>query len=87
MKDLCPTLRDAQPAHVKFDPTNSMHLEAFNSLCLGTFDGCTHSIKQHPTLRFQLQEHFVDVRSMMFHTVGRYHLLGHQPVVEADIPF
>ena len=85
MIDFCPTLRNAQRAHVKFDPMNDEHLEAFDSLCLGTFNGCTHSIKQHPTLRFELEDHFVDVRTMMFHAVGRHHMAREN--FPEDIPF
>lgn len=71
---LCPSLRPVQKNHVSFDPTNSEHLKAFEMLCLGE----RGVIKQHPVLRFDLEDNFPDVRSLMFHKVGRHYLNSHQ---------
>lgn len=71
---MCRTLHQAERAFVDFDPTNTEHIEAFHALCLGQRSDAGHiHIKQHPTLRFYLEENFPDVRSMMFHKVGEYH--------------
>lgn len=67
---LCPSLRHVESNPVVFDPTNPEHLKAFEMLCLGE----AGNIRQHPTLRFDLEENFPDVRSLMFHKVGRYHV-------------
>ena len=68
---LCRVLQQAQRPHVSFDPYNEQHLEAFQMLCLGERNDAGHiHIRQHPTLRFVLEENFPDVRSMMFHKVG-----------------
>lgn len=64
---ICPTLRKVQRAYVRFDPLNVEHLNAFKSLCL------SKTAKQHETLRFELEDNFTDVRTMMFHKVGEYH--------------
>ena len=71
---LCPTLRKVQLAYVSFDPTNTQHMEAFKLLCLGEKRPNGNLIRQHETLRFDLEDGFTDVRSMMFHKVGEHHL-------------
>jgi hypothetical protein len=48
-------LKQAKPL-VKFDPKNKEHIEAFRSVY---FNG-----KQHPTLRFELEEGYASVVSM-----------------------
>lgn len=72
---LCSTLRKVQLSYVKFDVLDPEHLKAFEMLCLGepTPVGGIR-IKQHPTLRFELEDNFPDVRTMMFHKVGTYHV-------------
>ena len=72
--ELCPSLRPIQKNFVTFDPTNREHLKAFEMLCLGEHRDSTVPVKQHPTLRFELEDNFLDVRSMMFHKVGRQHI-------------
>lgn len=74
---LCTTLRSVQLAYVKFDPTNAAHLEAFQTLCLGQRTPTGFHIKQHPVLRFELEDGFPDIRSMMFHKVGQHHMSHH----------
>lgn len=75
---ICRTLHQQQLPYVTFDPTNKEHLDAFRSLCLGEKTPVGYlQIKQHPTLRFLLEENFPDVRSMMFHRVGEYHHKQH----------
>lgn len=60
---------------VTFDPTNEEHLEAFNMLVLGNAESVSQSIvKQHPKLRFVIEDGFADVRSMMLHKVGRQYM-------------
>lgn len=68
---MCPTLSKVQRQHVEFNPTNPEHIKAFASLCLGDRLG---NIKQHPELRFALEVQYPDVRTMMFHKVGQFHL-------------
>jgi hypothetical protein len=70
---ICNTLSKAQRTTVQFDPNNVEHMEAFRLLCLGEPSHQGVHIKQHPTLRFALENSFPDVRSMMFHKVGEYH--------------
>lgn len=68
-------LRSIEQKRVTFDPTNEEHLEAFNMLVLGTSEAPSSSVvKQHPKLRFVLEDGFVDVRSMMLHKVGRQYV-------------
>lgn len=70
---LCSSLRKVQSTYVKFDPLDPEHLEAFRMLCLGEKAPQGVHIKQHPVLRFELDEGFMDVRTMMFHVIGEYH--------------
>ena len=68
-------LRNVERNRVEFDPTNFDHLDAFQLLCIG--DGEPRDkfvVRQHPNLRFVLEEGFEDVRTMMLHKVGKYHL-------------
>ncbi len=65
---LCPSLAKIQRNQVDFDPRNSEHLKAFEMLCVGDEDG---TIRQHPTLRFNVHEGYHDVRSMMLDIVAR----------------
>lgn len=64
---LCPTLRKIEKNFVHFDPYNEEHMEAFEYMCLGK----NGTFRQHPTLRFHLEDGFVDIRSMMLYKVGR----------------
>lgn len=59
---MCPTLQAVQRKYVKFDPSNPEHLKAFHNLCF--------EHRQHPTLRFELEESYESVPSMMLHQVG-----------------
>ncbi|TFH08556.1 MAG: hypothetical protein E4H14_06175 [Candidatus Thorarchaeota archaeon] len=70
---MCSSLRKVQANYVKFNPLNPEHLEAFQMLCLGVKAPQGVHIRQHPTLRFDLDEGFMDVRKMMFHVIGEYH--------------
>lgn len=68
-------LRTVAKNRVEFDPTNDEHLEAFKLLCIG--DGEPREkfvVRQHPNLRFVLEEGFEDVRTMMLHKVGKQYL-------------
>lgn len=65
---ICASLRPLQQQPVKFDPTNVEHLEAVRMLCTAP------TLRQHPTLRFELEQPFTDVRSMLFHKVIEKHL-------------
>jgi hypothetical protein len=62
-------LAAVQKTQVPFDVNNPEHLRAFHMLCIGD-----DPIKQHPTLRFQLDQPFLDVPSMMKHRVGQAYL-------------
>jgi len=64
---LCPILRKIKKQLVQFDPENREHIKAFEYMCLGE----NGVFRQHPVLRFELEEGFVDVRSMMLYKVGR----------------
>ena len=63
---LCKTLASTQHKYVKFDVNDPEHIKAFQMVCIGE----NGVIRQHPELRFILEEDFSDVRSMMFHRVG-----------------
>lgn len=73
---MCNTLGKVHRRHVDFDPTNADHLKAFKMLVLGE-DGPTSTIKQHPTLRFNLDNPFDNVRTMMTHKVAEAYLTEH----------
>lgn len=77
--ELCPSLRPIQKSLVVFDPTNKEHLKAFEMLCLGESRNADSTVKQHPTLRFELEDKFLDVRSMMYNKVGQYYLENYLP--------
>ena len=66
---MCNTLSKVLRQHVDFDPTNPEHLKAFKMLVLGE-DGPTSNIRQHPTLRFNIDNPFDNVRTMMTHKVA-----------------
>jgi len=70
---MCNTLSKVLRQHVDFDPQNPDHLKAFKMLCLGEA-GPTSNIKQHPTLRFNLDNPFDNVRTMMTHKVAEAYL-------------
>ena len=72
---LCSTLRQVQRQYVEFDVNNAEHLKAFRMLCLGDDRPTGPHLRQHPTLRFELDDGFLDVRSMMFHKIGSAWLL------------
>lgn len=72
MSRICPTLAVMERSYVDFDPMNPEHLKAFKMLCIG--ETPTTPIKQHATLRFNIEHPFTDVRTMMFHRVGEAHV-------------
>lgn len=61
---LCPTLSKVQRDTVDFDPTNKEHLRAYKMLVLGE-NGPDSPLCQHPTLRFNVERPFNNVRDMM----------------------
>lgn len=66
MQEICKSLSPIQRKRVKFNVNDPEHIKAFQMLCLGE----NNTIRQHPELRFILEENFTDVRSMLFHHVG-----------------
>lgn len=69
------TLRSVERNRVEFDPTNTEHLEAFKLLCIGNGEPREKFVvRQHPNLRFVLEEGYEDVRTMMLHKVGKQYL-------------
>lgn len=60
---------------VQFDANDKEHLEAFRMMAMGveTPGGGTRC-QMHPTLRFELEYPFVDLRAMMMHKVAIQHL-------------
>lgn len=69
------TLRSVERNRVEFDPTDSEHLEAFKLLCIGNGEPREKFVvRQHPNLRFVLEEGYEDVRTMMLHKVGKHYL-------------
>lgn len=73
---MCNTLSKVMRTHVDFDPKDAEHLKAFKMLVLGE-DGPTSCIRQHPTLRFNLDNPFDNVRTMMTHKVAESYLNEH----------
>lgn len=68
-------LRSVEQNRVEFDPTNKEHLEAFKQLCIGDNEPHEQPVfRQHPNLRFLIEDGFVDVRTMMLHKVGKQYL-------------
>lgn len=68
-------LRGVNRTRVEFDPTDNEHLEAFKLLCIGNGESrAQFVIRQHPNLRFVLEEGFENVRTMMLHKVGKHYL-------------
>lgn len=68
-------LRSVERNRVEFDPTNFDHLDAFQLLCIGNGEPREQFIvRQHPNLRFVLEEGFEDVRTMMLYKVGQHYL-------------
>ena len=84
---LCNTLSKVVRQVVDFDPTNLEHLNAFKMLVLGD----NGVIRQHPTLRFAIEQPFDNVRSMMIHRVAQKYLeeqfLKAQAQVQSARPF
>ena len=70
---LCNTLSKVLRQHVDFDPNNPEHLKAFKMLVLGE-NGPTSVVRQHPTLRFNLDNPFDNVRTMITHRVAERYL-------------
>ena len=70
---MCNTLSKVLRQHVDFDPTNAEHLKAFKMLVLGEA-GPASIIRQHPTLRFNLDNPYDNVRTMMTHKVTEAYL-------------
>lgn len=73
---MCNTLSKVLRQHVDFDPQNPDHLKAFKMLVLGE-SGPSSNIKQHPNLRFNLDNPFDNVRTMMTHKVAQAYLTDH----------
>ena len=73
---LCNTLNRIARSYVDFDPTDPEHLEAFKMLVLGE-NGPASVIRQHPTLRFNVDHPYDNVRSMMMHKVAEEHIRNH----------
>lgn len=73
---LCNTLNRITRSYVDFDPTDPEHLEAFKMLVLGE-NGPASVIRQHPTLRFNLEQPYDNVRSLMTYRVAEEHLRNH----------
>lgn len=71
---VCRTLAAIQRKVVSFNPHNPDHLNAARTLCLGVPAGHEMVLKQHPTLRFELEAPFTDVRTMMIHKVLESHM-------------
>lgn len=68
-------LRSVERNRVEFDPTDAEHLKAFELLCIGSGEPREQFVvRQHPNLRFVLEEGFEDVRTMMLHKVGKHYL-------------
>lgn len=63
---LCATLQAVQRRYVKFDVENSDHLEAARLLCF--------EHKQHPYLRFEIEDPYQSVPSMMLHKIGLHQI-------------
>lgn len=70
----CATLAPVIRQTVDFDVTNPEHLRAFKMLCIGENKSDAVVIRQHPTLRFNLEHPFTNVRSMMIHKVGVHYV-------------
>ncbi len=70
---MCNTLGKVLRQYVDFNPQDPEHLKAFKMLVLGEA-GPTSNIKQHPTLRFNLDNPFDNVRTMMTHKVAEAYL-------------
>lgn len=68
MAQKCRTLAAVDRQHVDFDPYDPEHAKAFKMLCIGANND---RFRQHPTLRFNVEEPFTDVRTMMFHRVAQ----------------
>lgn len=79
---LCPTLRPVQRKFVTFDVHNLEHLKAFEMLCIGVDTPAGFQMRQHPTLRFELEDGFLDVRSMMFSKIGKAWLTHADQIIE-----
>ena len=73
---MCNTLNAVLRQHVDFDPTDPAHLQAFQMLVLGE-NGPNSPIRQHPTLRFNVDHPYDNVRSMMMHKVAEEHIRNH----------
>lgn len=67
MSQKCRTLAVVDRQYVHFNPHDLAHREAFSMLCLGKDND---HFRQHPTLRFEVEAPFTDVRTMMFHRVA-----------------
>lgn len=73
---ICATLNAAHKNMVDFDPTNPEHLKAYRSLCIGEDEPTGVRIKQHPTLRFNIQAPFETVPAMLQYKIGQAYLDG-----------
>lgn len=76
---LCGTLANVQRRFIHFDPSNIEHLKAFRSLCLGDPANKGEltgemTMKQHPVLRFDLEEQYESIPQMMLHKVGKHYI-------------
>lgn len=68
---MCNTLAKVNRQTVDFDPLNLEHLRAYKMLTIGVeqSDG-SYTVRQHPTLRFNVVQPFTNVRTMMTHMVS-----------------
>ncbi len=71
---ICPSLAPIVRESVNFDVTNPEHLKAYKMLCIGEIKNGVSLIRQHPTLRFNLEHPFTNVRTMMQHKVGEHYV-------------
>lgn len=68
---MCATLNTARKNMVDFDPSNTEHLEAYRALCIGESAPTGIHIRQHPTLRFNLEAPFETVPAMLQYKIGQ----------------
>jgi hypothetical protein len=74
---ICNSLNGLTRQHVDFDPANPEHLRAFSMLVLGE-NGPSSIIRQHPSLRFNLEHPYDNVRSLMIYKVAEAHIKNHK---------
>jgi hypothetical protein len=80
MSQKCPSLAVMDRQYVPFNPHNYEHRKAFKMLCLGVDND---NFRQHPTLRFSVEQPFTDVRTMMFHKIGEAFIEDSETIASA----